>query len=138
MSPAIGRVAIGLGCDRGTSTQTLREAVIEALARAALDLEAVERAATIERKADEPAILELTRVMGWPLHLYPAADLARVRVPSPSQTVRRHMGTPSVAEAAAILAAGTDASGLLLEKHRHRGRDGKNVTVSIAGVEEHA
>ena len=34
--------------------------------------------------------------------------------------------------AAALLAAGTDLSHLLIEKHRLRGPDGRNATVSIA------
>lgn len=128
------RVAIGLGCDRGTSIETLHQAVVEAFVQLGIAPEAIECAATIDRKGDEAAILELTAGMGWPLHLYAAAELARVQVPSPSETVSRHMGTPSVAEAAAILAAGTDSDGLLLEKHKHRGRDGKNATVSIARI----
>lgn len=131
-SPMPNRVAVGLGCDRGASIETLRQAVVDALGQLRLAPEAVESAATIDRKGDEVAILELTASMGWPLHLYPAAELARVEVPSPSKAVLRHMGTPSVSEAAAILAAGTDRDGLLVEKYKHRGRDGKNATVSIA------
>jgi cobalt-precorrin 5A hydrolase len=42
------------------------------------------------------------------------------------------MGTPSVAEAAALLAARTSASELLVEKFKHKGADGRNATVSIA------
>jgi cobalt-precorrin 5A hydrolase len=135
-SPIPIRVAIGIGCDRGTSIETLRAAVVEALGRLGLSPDAVERAATIDRKGDEAAILALTATMGWPLRLCPAAELARVQVPSPSEIVRRHMGTPSVAEAAAILAAGGDSDGLLIEKHKHQGRDGKNATVSIARIAE--
>jgi cobalamin biosynthesis protein CbiG len=57
-------------------------------------------------------------------------------VPHPSETVRRHTGTPSVSEAAALLAAGTDSRPpqLLIEKHRLRGPDGRNATVSIARI----
>nr|MBP7489379.1 cobalamin biosynthesis protein [Azospira sp.] len=53
-------------------------------------------------------------------------------VPNPSETVRKYTGTPSVSEAAALLAAGTDMSRLLIEKHKLRGPDGRNATVSIA------
>jgi len=56
-----------------------------------------------------------------------------VPVPNPSETVRKHTGTPSVSEAAALLAAGAGAQ-LLLEKHRLRGPDGRNATVSIARI----
>jgi len=61
-----------------------------------------------------------------------------VPVPHPSETVRRHTGTPSVSEAAALLAAGTREpaamSQLLVAKHRVRGLDGRSATVSIARI----
>jgi len=57
-----------------------------------------------------------------------------VPVPNPSATVLRHMGTPSVSEAAALLAANTQADQLLVEKFKHQGVDGKNATISIARI----
>lgn len=126
------RVALGLGCDRGTSVQTLETAVQRALAAAGVDLVTVALVATIDKKNDEQAILSLAQRHRWPLRFYSAEELSQVQVPSPSETVRKHMGTPAVAEAAAILAAATDRTGLLLEKHKHKGDDGKNATVSIA------
>ena len=44
----------------------------------------------------------------------------------------RHTPFASVSEAAALLAAGTDKTNLIIEKHRLRGPDGRNATVSIA------
>lgn len=126
------RVILGLGCDRGTSLDTLVAAVTQALAAANIELEAVEGAATIDKKHDEQAILQLAAAQGWPLRFFSAEALAQVEVPSPSETVRKYMGTPAVAEAAALLAAGTHMGDLLLEKYKYRGNDGKNATVSIA------
>lgn len=126
------RVIVGLGCDRGAAVATVCEAVDRALALAGLEPTAVAAIATIDRKRDEGAILALAAKRGWTLHFFSAEALAGVAVPSPSETVRRHMGTPSVAEAAALLAAGADAEALVLEKHKHRGADGKHATVSIA------
>ena len=98
---------LGLGCDRHTGLETLAEAVRLALAQCGAHPDQVAGAATIDRKGDEPAILALTSRQGWPLHLYSSAELAQVPVPNPSATVLAHMGTPAVAEAAALLAAGT-------------------------------
>lgn len=126
------RVILGLGCDRGTAFDTVMTAVTQALAIANLEPEAVEGLATIDKKHDEAAILALARQYGWPLRFFSAEELARVEVPSPSETVRKYMGTPAVAEAAALLAAGTHMGDLLLEKYKYRGSDGKNATVSIA------
>ncbi|WP_084383177.1 5,6-dimethylbenzimidazole synthase [Hydrogenophaga flava] len=128
-------VALGIGCDRGTPLATLERAVDEALAAVGLDRRQVSGVGSITLKADEPALLALAAQAGWPLHFYPGAQLAEVAVPNPSETVRRHTGTPSVSEAAALLAAGTtDASALCVEKHRLRGDDGRNATVSVARV----
>ena len=126
------RLALGLGCDRGTPAATIRQAIDEALARAGATLADVEAVASIDLKADEAGLLEVARACGWTLRFYAAAELAQVTVPNPSETVRKHTGTPSVSEAAALLAAGTDLSHLLIEKNRLRGPDGRNATVSIA------
>ena len=126
------KLALGLGCDRGTPAATIRQAIDEALARAGATLADVEAVASIDLKADEAGLLEVARACGWTLRFYAAAELAQVTVPNPSETVRKHTGTPSVSEAAALLAAGTDLSHLLIEKHRLRGPNGRNATVSIA------
>lgn len=126
------RVALGLGCDRGTPAATIARAVDEALARAGATLGDVCAVASIDLKADEAGLLELASRRGWTIAFHPAATLARVEVPNPSETVRRYTGTPSVSEAAALLAAGTDLTQLIVEKHKLRGPDGRNATVSVA------
>jgi cobalt-precorrin 5A hydrolase len=123
-------VVLGVGCDRGASLATLESAIAEALA--GLGPLTVRCIATIDRKGNEPAILALSAARGWPLRLYPATALARVEIPSPSETVRRVMDTPSVAEAAALLAAAAGTADLLVPKRRYRGSDGKNATVAVA------
>ena len=132
---ASARLAIGLGCDRGTPETTVEACLREPLAQAGAQIAQVAVAASIEAKHDEAAFLSLAARHGWPLRWYAAAQLAAVRVPNPSETVLRYMGTPSVSEAAALLAAGAaDASALLVEKHRLRGADGRHATVSIARI----
>lgn len=126
------RVALGIGCDRNAGLQTLQDAVSQALAQAGLAHEAVALCASIDKKNDEVALLQMCAERNWPLQFYSAEQLAEVKVPNPSDVVRRYMGTPAVAEAAALLAAQTDMSALLVEKFKHLGADGKNATVSIA------
>lgn len=131
MSPAF---TIGLGCDRGVLLETVREAVQAALAIAGAQPQQVVAAASITLKKDEVALLALAEENGWPLQFYEAEQLAAVDVPHPSETVRKYTGTPSVSEAAALLAAGpnTPMTALVVEKHKHKGTDGRNATVSIA------
>jgi len=126
--------AVGLGCDRGVALDTVREAVRAALAQAGAHAGQVVAAASITIKQDEAALLALAQEHGWPLAFYPPEQLAQVEVPNPSETVRKYTGTPSVSEAAALLAAGpnTPMTALVVEKHKHRGADGRNATVSIA------
>ncbi|MDR2506699.1 MAG: cobalamin biosynthesis protein [Candidatus Accumulibacter sp.] len=130
------RVALGVGCDRGAMRVTADEAVDAALAACGARPSDVAAVASIDLKAEEPALLQMAEARGWTLRFYPAAELAAVDVPDPSEIVRRHTGTPSVSAAAALLSARGDKTRLLVEKCRRRGPDGRNVTVSVARIEE--
>ena len=128
------KITLGLGCDRGTPAGTIAQCITEALAKAGATLADVCAVASIDLKADEIGLAEVARANGWVIRFYPAAELATVEVPNPSETVRRYTGTPSVSEAAALLAAGADQTHLIVEKHKRRGPDGRNATVSIARI----
>jgi len=134
-NPAL-RLALGLGCDRGTSAATLERAVAEALAAVGAAPAQVAAVASIELKADEAGLAELAANHGWQILFYSAAQLAAIPVPNPSETVRRHTGTPSVSAAAALLAAGPGGGSLLLEKHKVLDAQGKHATVSIARISD--
>jgi cobalt-precorrin 5A hydrolase len=122
-------VAIGVGCQRGVVPATLEQTIDAALSSLGAGV-VVCCLASHAHKSDEPALLELARRRGWPLRFYPAEALAGVAVTQPSSRAAHEVGTPSVAEAAARLAA---AGGeLLVAKQIHRGEDGKAVTVAIA------
>jgi len=130
------KLVLGIGCDRNTPLSTLENAIDKALASADLTRDQITQLASIDKKQDEVALLQLATLHSWPLAFYPAEQLARVNVPSPSAVVMKYMGTPSVSEAAAILAAHTDMSDLLVEKYKYRGDEGKNATVSIVRMRE--
>ena len=127
-------LGLGLGCDRGTPATTIARCIAEALALANARLADVQAVASIDLKADEIGLAEVASANGWAIRFYPAAELALVTVPNPSETVRKYTGTPSVSEAAALLAAGADQTHLIIEKHKLRGPDGRNATVSIARI----
>ncbi len=128
------KITLGLGCDRGTPATTIARCIDEALAQAQATLADVQAVASIDLKADEIGLAEVAGANGWLIRFYPAAELAVVAVPNPSETVRKYTGTPSVSEAAALLAAGADQTHLIIEKHKLRGPDGRNATVSIARI----
>jgi putative cobalamin (vitamin B12) biosynthesis cbiG protein, truncated len=132
-------IALGIGCDRNTPHATLAQVIDEALQRLGRDWSAVKAVASIDLKADEVAMQQLMQQRGCDIRFFSAAQLAQVPVPNPSETVRKYTGTPSVSEAAALLAAGADGqpvpmSALLIEKHKLRGPDGRNATVSVAAI----
>ncbi len=128
------KVVLGVGCDRGTPASTIAQAADAALLQAGVKAGEVSLIASIDLKADEHGLLEFAAARGVELLFYPAARLAQVPVPNPSETVRKYTGTPSVSEAAALLAAGADMSALLVEKFRLRGPDGRHATISIARI----
>jgi cobalamin biosynthesis protein CbiG len=114
-------IAVGVGTSRDCPAIELEALVEAALGAAGLAPADVDVLATAMVKGDERAVLALADAHGWPLALYAAAALAAVAVPTPSAVVARHVGTPSVAEAAALLAAAAGAGGaseLLLTKRR--------------------
>lgn len=132
MSQALIQLAVGLGCDRGTPLATVAHTLDAALTQAGMVRAQVAVLASIEAKRDELAFSELAAQGGWPLRFFSAAELAEVTVPNPSATVLRHMGTPSVSEAAAILAGQTTSASLVVEKFKYQGPDGRHATASIA------
>ncbi|NEP10329.1 MAG: precorrin-3B C(17)-methyltransferase [Symploca sp. SIO2C1] len=93
---------VGIGCERGTSKQLIEQAIQQTCQDYHLAIPAIAGIATIDRKADEIGILELCEQCNFPLRTFPAEVLSSVNVPTPSKIVAAEVGTPSVAEAAAI------------------------------------
>ena len=83
------------------------------------------RYCTIDVKADEPFCALLEERHSEDVIFFTAEQLAAIDVPNPSDTVQKHVGTPSVCEAAAIL--GSDHGHLMIPKIK-----GKNWTAALA------
>ncbi|WP_407184118.1 cobalamin biosynthesis protein [Bradyrhizobium centrosematis] len=94
----------GLGFRRDATLASLREA-LEAAGGAA-GLAAV---ATVKDKADAEVLKQLARECSLPIRAVPADVLAKVDTPTRSKLVAEKFGTGSVAEAAALAAAGPRA-----------------------------
>ncbi|PYC73046.1 threonine-phosphate decarboxylase [Streptomyces tateyamensis] len=99
-------LVIGVGASAGVAEREVLGLIRAALAEAALPAGAVRQLATVEARALEPGLLGAARAFGVPLVGHPAARLAAVPVPTPSPAVHAATGTPSVAEAAALLGGG--------------------------------
>jgi len=108
-------IVVGLGCDRGASAEMVERGVDMLLDETGLSPKSVKAIATIDKKADEEALLSLARRRAWPLVTFTAEELdATAGIENPSEKVKQHVGTRGVAEPAALRASG--AATLLVPK----------------------
>ena len=94
----------GLGFRRDASVASLREAL-----RAAGGAEGLAALATMSDKADAQALTSLAQELGLAIRSIPAEALAEIETVTHSELTSARFGTGSVAEAAAIAAAGRGA-----------------------------
>ncbi|WP_431937297.1 precorrin-3B C(17)-methyltransferase [Micromonospora sp. RP3T] len=93
----------GVGASRGVPADEVRELLHRELTSAGLSPASLRCLASVDVKADEAGIVATADALGVPLVTHSAVTLAAVDVPHPSEVVRAAVGTPSVAEAAALL-----------------------------------
>jgi cobalt-precorrin 5A hydrolase len=94
----------GLGFKNDVTLDSLREALA-----AAGGGEGLVAVATVSDKADAEALKLLARECGVPIKAVPAEVLAGIVTPTQSLLINERFGTGSVAEAAALAAAGPRA-----------------------------
>ncbi|MFF7380426.1 precorrin-3B C(17)-methyltransferase [Streptomyces massasporeus] len=99
-------LVLGVGASRGAPVEEVLGLVEDALREAGLSAASVAELATVDAKAEEAGIVEAARRLGVPLVTYSAQELAGVDVPNPSDAPLAAVGTPSVAEAAALVGGG--------------------------------
>jgi cobalt-precorrin 5A hydrolase len=123
---------LGMGCDRNTPFEVVEKGMLIFLQKQKLSIKSVKAVASIDKKRDEPALLQLTEKYGWPFVTYTAEELDRVTgIEHPSALVKRYTGTRSVAEAASLLHS--KATKLLMPKRAYsQTADGKNMTMAIS------
>ena len=96
---------VGIGCERGTSKQVIADAIDKVFQENQFALSAIAGIATIDIKSDEVGLVELCHERNFPLKTFSSEILNKITVPNPSEVVEKEVGSPSVAEAAAIVAA---------------------------------
>ncbi|MFW5930476.1 MAG: cobalt-precorrin 5A hydrolase [Desulfosalsimonas sp.] len=121
-------LAVGVGCNSGTSADELCRAVNTVFEKYGLCTKSIRAFATITQKTGEPGIREIARHFRKPVLGYRADELAEItNVPTPSEMTEKHMGVKSVCEAAAIKAA--DSGAVIVPKHKT-----KNTTIAVAAL----
>lgn len=117
-------ITVGVGWSSGATGDDVCSAVNSTLTAAGIDPRRVRCVATIDREL----VPTMAEALAWPVRTYPAEQLAAVDAPNRSELVEQAAGTPSVAEAAALLAAG-DGAALVVAKRRW-----PRVTVAVAAA----
>ncbi|MCS6852156.1 MAG: cobalamin biosynthesis protein [Gemmataceae bacterium] len=119
-------LVLGVGCRRGVCGDDIEEAFQRVCQRHGWAAESLGLVATATLKAGEPGLRDFVARHGVELRCFTLEELAAVgNLPTPSETVRRHIGVGGVAEPAAMLAAGT--AELVVPKQICKG-----VTVALA------
>ena len=121
--PMIAALGFGLA-SHPDDYEDIYDQIDEAMSQIGV-LPCYKRYCTIDVKEDEEFCAMLVDDLGEELVFYTAEQLAKVEVPNPSATVQKHVGTPSVCEAAAIL--GSNHGKLIVPKIK-----GKNWTAALA------
>ncbi len=121
---------IGIGCERNTSKEFIANSLNNLLESRNLSKYSIAGLATIDIKKDEKGILELAEEKNLPIKFFSKEDLSTIIVPNPSSVVEKEIGTPSVAEASCLLAAGKESK--LLEEKRIFKNQSVAVTIAIA------
>jgi cobalt-precorrin 5A hydrolase / cobalt-factor III methyltransferase / precorrin-3B C17-methyltransferase len=110
--PAPGTVTLhppslvaGVGASTGAPAGDVSDLLEAAIEGAGLARPSITEVATLDRKTTEAGL----QALGLPLRGFGAEALRAVPVPTPSAVVADAVGTPSVAEAAALLSAGQGA-----------------------------
>ena len=121
--PMVGTVGFGLA-HHPEDYEDIYDEIDEAFADRGI-LPCAHRYCTIDVKKDEEFIGLLEVEYDEEVVFFTADELAAIEVPHPSATVQKHVGTPSVCEAAAIL--GSNHGKLIIPKVK-----GKNWTAALA------
>ena len=121
--PKVLTVGIGLA-HQAQPVEDILNDINQLMVTSELEASAIKKYATIDLKADEPVVKYL-QAKDTEVVFYTADELSKVDVPTPSETVAAHVGTPSVCEAAAIL--GSNNGKLIIQKIK-----GQNWTAAFA------
>ncbi|WP_328453886.1 precorrin-3B C(17)-methyltransferase [Streptomyces sp. NBC_00386] len=123
-------LVVGVGASRGAPVEEVLALVGDTLREAGLSVRSVAGLATVDAKSEEPGIVGAAGRLGVPLVTYTAEELAAVAVPNPSDAPLAALGTPSVAEAAALMGGGE----LLVPKRKSVRADGQPAMATCAVV----
>ncbi|MFH0782420.1 MAG: cobalamin biosynthesis protein [Pseudomonadota bacterium] len=118
-------LVVGIGCNRGTPAHEFDEALTEMLADLHLSRASVRNLASIDKKNDEPGLLQFATDNGWRVDFFPGDRINSLNNVAISFAALKAVGAIGVAEPTALLSAQSNH----LESRK---RKWKNVTMAVA------
>ena len=118
-------LVVGIGCNRGTPAEEFEEALTEVLTDLQLSKASIRNLASIDKKNDEPGLLQFAADNGWQIEFFPGEKINTLKNVAISFAALKAVGAIGVAEPAALLSAQSNH----LESRK---RKWKNVTMAIA------
>ncbi|WP_434563503.1 cobalamin biosynthesis protein [Pseudomonas sp. R1-6] len=127
-------LVVGLGCQRGCSASTLRALLERTLLAHGIALDEIRALASIDRKRDEPGLLELAAQLSLPLTCFSAEQLAgyQAQLSHRSAIAFERTGCHGVAESAALALA--DQLGVSPARLRVTRQKGPQATLALAAA----
>lgn len=120
-------IALGIGCNRGTSSVEIEQVIIDTLEELAISVKSVKAICTISIKKDEIGLLDVVRKYGWEFVYYEPDELNQAKIESPSDTVFKYTGAYGVSEPAVRIYTGAEQLELVKKKSG-------NVTISVGVI----
>ncbi|MFD6443286.1 cobalamin biosynthesis protein, partial [Peribacillus sp. NPDC060186] len=117
-------IALGIGCNRGTSAIEIEQVIVETLAELSFSIKSVKAICTISIKKDEIGLLEVVQKYGWQFVYFEPEELNQAKIEAPSDTVYKYTGAYGVSEPAVRIFTGAEQLELVKKKSG-------NVTISV-------
>lgn len=123
---ALKTLIVGIGCRKGTQSDTIIKAIRDCLDQDGLELNQVRLLSSADVKASEQGLLVASRELGIPLRIISSEEIRNCAVKfKHSDFVENRVGLPAVAEPAALLAG--RRTKLIIEKRIFDG-----ITIAVA------
>ncbi len=116
---------VGIGLHYNTSKEEISNGIRDTFTRHNLATKSIKALASVDKGMKIKGLEEYAKENNLTIKYYKKEELAKVRVPNPSDIVSRYEKTSSVAEAAAILASN---GRLIVEKQKYP----PNLTIAVA------
>jgi cobalt-precorrin 5A hydrolase len=120
-------LVVGIGLHWDTSKDTIELGIKTVMNENGLSFGSIRNIASINREERVKGLKDFSYYSKIPLESYDKHKLAEVKVPNPSDTVKRFEGTASVSESSAILSSGGE---LIIPKKKFP----PNLTIAIARI----